>query len=88
MADPITMMVMLPDGSEVEALEVEVLESTERWSEFRLADGTIMRAKLGLITVLRIPGKFDEDGNPHYTTKAAPTVTVVTSAPDLREKKQ
>jgi hypothetical protein len=50
--------------------EIEMLEATERWSEYRLADGTILRLKPVVIAVFRAGGQYTEDGEPVYNMKS------------------
>ena len=57
--------------------EVEVLEAKEAWSEYRLADGTILRVKPIMIAVSRV-GEADA-GEPVYNMKST-LVTDVRSA--------
>lgn len=64
------------DGS-----EVGVSESTEKWSEVTLEDGTVIRIKPSVISAIRIDGQYDPEGNPMYGVKANNVVTIV-SAPD------
>ena len=61
---------MPPDGRVVDGFEVPVLESTERWTEVKLEDGSVLRVKPSVISAIRIPGQFDNDGNPMYALKA------------------
>lgn len=42
--------ISLPDGSSVDATEVGVEETTERWSEVRLSDGTKLRVKMTVVS--------------------------------------
>ena len=51
--------------------EIEVLEATERWSEYRLADGTTLRVKSVVIAVFREDGRHTPDGEPVYNMKSA-----------------
>jgi hypothetical protein len=60
--------------------EVDVLEAKEIWSEYRLADGTLLRIKPVLIGVSRAPG-HTPDGDPIYNIKS----TLVT---DVRAPQQ
>ncbi len=79
---------MLQDGRMVEAFEVPTSESNERWSEYTLEDGTIIRAKLNVVSFMRLEGQFDQDGNPLYGMKGAP-IHVIESCPDsLKQKRQ
>jgi hypothetical protein len=69
----------------VDAFEVAVSESTERWTEIKLDDGTALRLKPVVLGALRIDGKYDPDGNPMYALKAN-QVMIVVSAPDHLRK--
>jgi hypothetical protein len=50
--------------------EVEVLEAKEAWSEYRLADGTVLRVKPIMISVTRIEDAETTTGEPVYTMKS------------------
>lgn len=50
--------------------EVEMLESKERWNEYRLADGTTLRLKPVMIAIFRADGEFTPDGEPVYNMKS------------------
>jgi hypothetical protein len=78
--------VQLPDGTTAKGVEVQVLESTERWSEVSLADGTVLRMKLTLASAIRVIGKFDQEGNPLYIAKGAPVTGIVKIDDKLRQK--
>jgi hypothetical protein len=77
----------LPDGKVVEGVEVQILESTEKWSEFTLEDGSILRAKVNMMSYLRPDGQYDPDGNPAYLGKAQITTAIVSVPEQLRQKK-
>ena len=79
--------VPLPSGN-VEASEVQVEESTERWSEFQLQDGTVIRAKATVLSAARIDGQYDPLGNPMYHVNVAPIITLVSAPERLRKKVQ
>ncbi len=38
--------------------EIEILETNERWSEYGLADGTVLRLRPVMIAVFRADGGF------------------------------
>lgn len=59
-----------PDGSLHDTNEIEVLDAKERWSEYRLADGTTMRIKSVVIAVFREDGQQTADGEPVYNMKS------------------
>jgi hypothetical protein len=77
-----------PDGSgaTIEGTEVQVSESTERWSEFTLEDGTIVRAKQVMSSAIRVDGQYDNEGKPVYIGRGAAMFTIV-SVPDHLLKK-
>ena len=50
--------------------EVEVLEAKEAWSEYRLADGTVLRVKPIMIAVSRVDDAETAEGEPVYNMKS------------------
>jgi len=78
--------VTMPNGVKVEGFAVQVDESTERWSEFKLDDGTIVRVKSTIVQAIRVPGQFDARGLPMYWINVQSMMSVV-SAPDELQKK-
>ena len=50
--------------------EVEVLEAKETWSEYQLADGTLLRVKPIMISVTRLEDAETTTGEPIYTMKS------------------
>jgi hypothetical protein len=58
------------EDSSQNSTEVEVVDSKERWSEYRLADGTMMRIKSVVIAVFRENGQQTQDGEPIYNMKS------------------
>jgi len=73
-----------PNSPPRDGWEVQVRESTEKWSEVTLEDGTVLRLKMTVLGAVRIEGEFDPDGNPAYSLKMNPIVTTVNSDPRLR----
>src|SRR5258708_32783756 len=59
----------------VDGTEVPVLESTERWTEVKLEDGTTLRVKPVIMSVTRIDGRYDQQGNPMYALQAGQAIT-------------
>lgn len=72
---------MPPDGRIVDGFEVPVVESTERWTEVKLEDGSVVRVKPSVISAIRVIGEYDADGNPMYALKAG-NAMVIGYAPD------
>ena len=52
------------------AHEIEVIEAREAWSEYRLADGTVLRVKPIMIAVSRLDDAESTNGEPVYTMKS------------------
>ena len=48
----------IPADSLQSSTEIEMLEAKERWSEYRLADGTILRLKPVMIAIFRADGQL------------------------------
>lgn len=80
--------VQLPDGKVAEGTEVSVEESSEKWSEYNLADGAKIRIKQLVVQVIRLDGQYDPEGNPMYTVKGSPVMVVSDVPEDLKQKKQ
>ena len=64
--------------------EIEILEAKERWSEYRLADGTTLRLRPVMIAVFRADGQYTPDGDPVYNMKS--TLITDVRAPDSAAK--
>jgi len=60
--------------------EVEVLSAKEVWSEYRLADGTVLRLKPIMIDVSRVSEAQTADGDPDYNMRS----TLVTDVKPAR----
>ena len=78
---------MVPEAMS-EGWEVGVKESTERWSEVTLEDGSVIRLKPSVIKAIRMDNLFDPEGNPVYALTATQTMVVVSSPEHLRKGKQ
>jgi hypothetical protein len=76
--------VTLPIGI-VEGVDVPIHEAHERWSEFELADGSVLRVKPNVLYITRIDGQYDQEGNPMYALTAQQTMTVVSAPAHLRK---
>lgn len=74
------------DGKFVEGLDIPILESTEKFSEFTLADGTVLRVKPLIISAARIENQWDQDDNPVYVCKNQVVIAVKHSLDSLRRK--
>jgi hypothetical protein len=76
------------NGRTVSGTEVAVDETTERWSEVKLMDGSRLRLKSAVMSAVRIDGEFDGDGNPVYMINAAPVLGVIEIPDNLKKKKK
>jgi|HubBroStandDraft_4_1064222.scaffolds.fasta_scaffold01923_2 hypothetical protein len=79
---------ILPDGRQGEGVEVPLESANERWSEFVLQDGTIFRAKINLIQVVRVEGEYDSQGIPLYQVNAQPALAFMHVPENLKKKPQ
>lgn len=77
-------IVNLPTGK-AEGVDVGIKETTERWTEVQLQDGTILRVKPNIMVVTRIDGQYDPDGNPMYAVTGQQVLTVTNVAAHLRK---
>ena len=50
--------------------EIEMLETKETWSLYRLSDGTTLRIKPVMIAIFRADGQQTADGEPVYSMKS------------------
>jgi hypothetical protein len=78
--------VPLPNGQFANGSEVPVEETTERWTDVKLEDGTVLRVKTTVMNAIRVAGQWDAEGNPMYFVKSAPVVMVVSSPDRLKRK--
>jgi hypothetical protein len=76
--------VNLPGVGMVDGTPVQILESVDRWSEIKLEDGTTLRLKPVVLSVNRIDGRYDNEGNPMYAVQAGQAMTA--NAPDHLRK--
>ena len=69
----------LPGTGLVDATEVAVTESTERWTDVQLSDGSTLRIKPVVLGAVRIDNQYDAEGNPLYQVKVNQIMTVTAS---------
>ena len=72
-------------GKWVEGVTVSIAESTERFSELKLEDGTVLKTKLSSLEAVRVNEQWDADGNPIYILKSQ-TVLAVSESPNELKK--
>ncbi len=66
------------NGREAEATPVDVVQSNEKWIDYLLDDGAVIRFKPVLKKALRIEGELDPEGNPVYMMQHANIMSVST----------
>jgi len=67
--------VTLPMIGTVDATEIQILETTERFTDIKLEDGTTLRLKPVVMSVSRLDGRYDPQGNPMYAVQAGQAMT-------------
>jgi hypothetical protein len=75
------------NGQPVDGVDVPIEESTERWSEIKLEDGTTIRVKMTVVAVGRADSMYDDKGNPMYSIDMTPNVSIINVPERLRQKK-
>jgi hypothetical protein len=73
-----------PRGPEKDAELVDVQQASEQWSQYLLADGSVIRLKPVVLEVWHILDEYDADGNPSYVVKSRNVMNVM--APDELRK--
>jgi len=70
-------------GRQVDATPVDINQAGEKWNEYLLEDGTVLKMKLVLKKVMRIDNQYDHDGNPVYMMQST-NVSTITAPKNLR----
>jgi hypothetical protein len=66
-----------PTSPPVEAVNVDIVSSTEPWGDLVLSDGSKLRVKTVVISVARVDSHRDPEGNPVYFIKSQPVVSMI-----------
>jgi|APFre7841882630_1041343.scaffolds.fasta_scaffold13533_4 hypothetical protein len=72
------------EGKIVEGLEMDFKSVKEDWNEYQVNDGAIIRMKVVVTNIAKIPDKYDPEGNPIYVVKSSNVLS--TSAPEKLKK--
>jgi hypothetical protein len=75
---------MPPTGAMVDGFDVPVVESTERWTDVTLEDGSVLRIKASILGAVRVLGQFDPEGNPMYALKSNVQMVIAESPAHLK----
>jgi len=70
----------IPGVGPTEVTEVGFRSTGEYWNEYLADDGSVIRMKLVVTEIMRVDGKYDDQGNPAYFVKSQQVLNV--SAPD------
>ena len=76
--------ITLPNLGEVDGTEVPITESTDRWTDIKLEDGSVLRMKPVVMSVMRIDNQYDQEGNPLYAIRSSNAMAVVSTPAHLR----
>jgi hypothetical protein len=80
-----TIIQITVNGQAIHGSDVPIVQSDERWSEYKLEDGTTLRVKLAVGSIVRLADQYDPEGNPVYLVKgSAISVPIV---PEGKQKK-
>jgi len=66
-------------GHDIPVTDVPVVEGEERFVQYKLEDGSVLKVKNVATSVLRVDGEYLPDGNPVYLVLSTPAVSVVSS---------
>ncbi len=64
------MKVRLPNGSEVEATNVDFETMKEDWNEYKLEDGTVLKFKTVVSSIIRTENYDPMSGDPVYHVRS------------------
>lgn len=70
------MKVRLPNGREVKAMDVDFETVREDWNEYTLEDGTILKFKTVVSSIIRTEDYDPMTGNPSYHVRSTNMVRV------------
>jgi len=71
------------NGQLVVATRIPINHTEEQWSQYILADQTVLRMKVIVLEIYRIDDLYDGDGNPVYHIKSTSVASAVPPA-DLK----
>ena len=74
----------LPTGQILDGVEVDVKQTTEKWSDVELEDGSVLRVKTTVLSVVRQNNQWDAEGYPVYMLKTVPAMTIISSPDKLK----
>ena len=83
MADKMKIPIKNPDGSLAHKLGtlLEVTDSNEPWAEYTLQDGTKIRIKQVLTSIVQLEGETDSHGHPIYSMQFQQATQIIPKIP-------
>jgi len=73
------------EGKQHDAVPVEPNQSNEHWNQYLLDDGTVLKLKTVVTSIMRLIGAYTPDGDPVYVVKSGNVVTA--TCPDTLKKR-
>ena len=70
------MKVRLPNGSEVEATNLDFETLNEEWNEYKLEDGTVLKFKTVVSSIIRTENYDPMTGDPDYHVRSTNIIRV------------
>ena len=67
-------------GTDTLVADVPITRAEERFNEYELEDGSLLRVKNVPHSILRVEGQFNSDGKPVYLVLTSPVVAVIHSS--------
>jgi hypothetical protein len=79
MADKMTVPLINPDGSSSQEIGtlMEITESKEPWSEYTLENGTKIRCKQTVVSIVELDNQKNQNGVPVYVIQAQQLMNVI-----------
>jgi hypothetical protein len=76
---PETKKTIMIFGIEVAVSDVPIVKAEERFNQYVLEDGSVLKVKSTATAMLRVDGQYLPDGNPVYIVLTSPAVNVESS---------
>lgn len=79
MSDKMKVPVINADGSTSQETGtlISITDTKEPWSEYALEDGTKIRLRQSVVSVVKLDGQKDQNGNPIYAVQSQQQMSVI-----------
>ena len=71
-------------SKEVDVTEVNIIERKDHVAEYKLEDGSVIRFAAPAMSVVRIDGEWDAQGDPVYLIASGASTTVISAGAGTR----